>query len=354
VDTFAGSVVVCIAGSSADKEKKIMNKYRTANLPFGLFIKAALTTLACFTVTACISYAPRTLAPALGMSPENFAVNAATVAAPLAAGVDFGFESAVNESDGLSNIAVLPGVRVRSVRAGGAAALAGIQTGDVVLAIDDIPTDHPDALARIALSTASQTEFAFEVRRDTTVFVATVVATPLPGTASRIEELYRADPIATRAGYRTQLVNSTGQGAVTAAEVLRYFPGSPLPGHDIQIGDYIVALNGQPVASAQGLVTRVNQDFAPGAQVELTLVRNNTVLLRELTLWDPGRRVSQVSLGPVFRYEASLDPDRTQLSILDLWLVSLFSYNREGQEKTYSMLGLFKFSSGLEGELATE
>src|SRR5690606_11048961 len=119
---------------------------------------------------------------------------------------------------------------------------------------------------------------------------------------------------------------------------------SPLPRHDIQIGDHIVAVNGQPVTSAQGLVSRFNRDFSPGAQVDLTLLRNNAVLVRTLTLWDPGRRVSQVSLGPVFRYESSLDPDRTQLSILDLWLVSLFSYTREAQEKDYSLLGLFKFS----------
>jgi serine protease Do len=320
----------------------------------GFRIKAAVTALACFTLSACISYAPTELAPAVSMSPENFAVSAEPVAAPVTSGVDFGFESAVNESDGLSNITVLPGVRVRSVRAGGPAALAGIQNGDVVLAVDGIATDHPDALARIALSTASQQEFEFEVRRDTTVFAATVVATPVTETASRLEELYRADPVATKAGYRTQLVNTAERGAVTAAEVLRYFPDSPLPQHDIQIGDHIVAVDGQPVASAQGLVTSFNRDFAPGAQVELTLVRNNAVLLRELTLWDADRQLSQVSLGPLFRYERSADPDRTRLSVLDLWVISLFSYNREAQEKDYSMLGLFKWSTGLEGELATE
>jgi predicted metalloprotease with PDZ domain len=344
VDALAGLGVVRVAGSCADKEKNIMKNY----------LKTALTALAWSWLTACISHAPRELAPALDMSPENFAVSAEPVTAPSATGVDFGFESTINESDGLSNITVLPGVRVRSVRAGGPADLAGIQTGDVVLAIDAIPTDHPDALARIALSTTREQEFAFEVRRDTTVFAATVVAIPVTETASRLEELYRADPLASRAGYRTQLVNTTDRGTVTAAEVLRYFPLSPLPQHDVQIGDHIVAVNGQPVASAQGLVTSFNRDFAPGAQVELTLVRNNAVLLRDLTLRDPGRRVSQVSLGPLLRYEASVDPDRTQLSILDLWLLSLFSYNREGQEKNYSMLGLFKFSSGLEGELATE
>jgi S1-C subfamily serine protease len=268
--------------------------------------------------------------------------------------VDFGFESTVNESDGLSNITVLPGVRVRTVRAGGPAALAGIQNGDVVLAIDTMQTDHPDAITRIALSTDSQQEFEFEIRRDTTVFAVTVMAIPFTRNASRLEELYRADPVATRAGYRTQLVNSTDQGVVTAAEVLRYFQSSPLPQHDIQIGDFIIALNGQPVASAQGLITSFNRDHAQGEQVELTLVRNNAVLLRQLTLWDPGRRVSKVTLGPVFRYESSLDPDRTQLTILDLWLISLFSYNREAQEKDYSVLGLLKFSSGLEGELAAE
>lgn len=316
--------------------------------------KAVLAALACAALSACVSYAPKELPPAVSMSPDTLAVSAAPAAEPVAAGVDFGFESAVNESGSLSNLTVLPGVRVRAVRAGGPAALAGIQNGDVVLAVDGIPTDTPDALARIALSTASAQEFRFEVRRDTTVFAATVVAVPHADGASRLEELYRADPLASRAGYRTQLIETAAQGMVTAAEVVRQFPGSPLPQHDVRIGDHIVAVNGQPVASAQALVTRFNRDFAPGATVELTLVRDAAVLQRTLQLWDPGRRVSRVSLWPLFRYQASLDPDRTQLTIVDLWLLSLFSYNREGQEKDYSMLGLLKFSSGLEGELATE
>src|SRR5690606_14860645 len=120
----------------------------------------------------------RQLVPSISLSPEVVVLGPAGDGEAQRGGVNFGLVAAVNESDSLSNLTVLPGVRVRSVTPGGAAALAGIRPGDVILAVDERNTDHPDLLDAIALETRSAQTFNFRVRRNTTVFEATVNARP--------------------------------------------------------------------------------------------------------------------------------------------------------------------------------
>ena len=85
----------------------------------------------------------------------------------------------------------------------------------------------------------------------------------------------------------------------------------------------------------------------------LSVYNGRSIDDKRLTLWNPGRRVSAVSLGPLLHYESSLTPDTNSLSILDLWLFSLYSYNRVDEERSHSVLGLIKFSSDV-GELIEE
>jgi hypothetical protein len=72
-----------------------------------------------------------------------------------------------------------------------------------------------------------------------------------------------------------------------------------------------------------------------------------------LRLWNPGRRISRISLGPLMNFQSSLETDSTQLSIIDLWLFSIYSYQRTESEKSHSVLGLLNFSSNV-GQLAEE
>lgn len=290
-------------------------------------------------LAGCVVRGPAALAPAVSLSAETAALAAA---GPAAARLDFGLEAAVNESDSLLHVAPLPGVRVRAAAPGGPAAAAGIEAGDVVLAVDGTAVDHPDALLALAEAAAGAPPrpMAFTVRRGTVAFEAAVTGRLL-APAPPPRELYRVDPLLTRAGYRTEA------GGVRVAAL---YPQSPLPAAGIGVGDLIVALDGAPARSAQGLIDRLHRERGPGARVELRLA--GEAAPRAARLWDPGRRVSRVALGPLLRYESSLDPDEERLTVLDLWLFSLYSYRRAGEERSWSLLGgLFGFASD-RGELA--
>lgn len=125
----------------------------------------------------------------------------------------------------------------------------------------------------------------------------------------------------------------------------------------MRIGDTILALDGTPVQSAQDFITRVHTEHGLGDTVRLSVLRDDGIQneLREVSvpLWDPGRRVSRVSLGPLLRYESSISPQQTRFTVGDLWLFSLFNYQHAEGEKEYSVLGLFRFATGY-GELVED
>ncbi|MEX2333362.1 MAG: PDZ domain-containing protein, partial [Pseudohongiella sp.] len=104
------------------------------------------TVLLCLiSLSACVSHEPLQRVPTLSLSPENVVLSGGT-GAPQTAGINFGLTGGINESDSLTNISVLPGIRVRAVAPGGAAERAGIRAGDVILRIDGDDSNHPDVL----------------------------------------------------------------------------------------------------------------------------------------------------------------------------------------------------------------
>jgi serine protease Do len=179
-----------------------------------------------------------------------------------------------------------------------------------------------------------------------------VSARPIADDRAPPVELYRADPISTRAGYTTELLESGGQ-QLSGARIVELFPESPLPSYGLRINDVILALNGQTVQTAQGFINSIHNRHSPGDTVTLTYVRDGRVVEQRVRLWDPGRRLSRLNLWPLVTYESSLVPDRTRLSIIDLWLFSLFTYQHTEGEKEYRFLGLFRVATGY-GELLEE
>ncbi len=304
-------------------------------------------------LSACASYEPRQLVPSITLSPEDIVLSTFEGSSVQRGGVNFGMVTAINESDSLTNISILPGVRVRSVTPGGAAALAGIRAGDVILSIDQRETNHPDLIDALALQTVNEQTFNFEVRRNTTVFAATVTARPAIDERVAPVELYRADPVATRAGYTTDLLQINGQHNLAGARIVEIFEQSPLSDAGLLIGDTIIAVNNIPVESAQGFINLIHNNHQLGDTVTLTVARDQRVSDRRLQLWDPGRKLSRLSLWPLVSYESTLTPQRTRLTILDLWLISLFDYQHVDGEKTYNILGLFRVASGY-GDLQEE
>lgn len=306
---------------------------------------------------ACISHEPRQLVPSINLSPDN-TLFSTTGDTARSGGVDFGFRTAPAEGDTLGNVAELPGVQVRSVSPGSPADMAGIISGDVILAIDQREINHPDLLDAIALEIDEARTLRAEVRRDTAVFTTILNVSPDSAAQAEAVELYRSDPILLRAGFTTELLDSVSGEDLSGARIVRLFPESPLVSAGFREDDIILSVNEQLVASAQGLVSHIHRNHQPGDQLTLSYTRayaradegDYQVYHQTIELWHPGRRLSRLSLWPLWVYESSLDPDRTRFTLGDLWLFSLFSYNREAGEREYSILGLFRTATGY-GEL---
>ncbi len=301
-------------------------------------------------LTGCISYDSALLVPSITMSAEDVILQ--ETRSGNSTQLNFGLDVGLNESDSLVNVEILPGVRVRNTTVNGPAYLAGIQAGDIILSVNDMKTDHPDALLAIQRQIDNRTEFTFKVRRNSTVFEVTITGNVMEQN-SPARELYRADPLATRAGYRTELVTIRGQADVAAARVTEIFPNSPLPVAGINTGDLVLAVNGATVNSAQGLITKLNRDYEFGEQVQVSFFDGREIRVAPVKLWDPGSRISRISLGPLLQYNSSLSPQSIRLSLLDFWLFAVYSYSRIEGERAHSFFGVLNFTSDY-GELVEE
>lgn len=307
-------------------------------------------------INGCVSYTPRSIAPHINLSPENM-----LLAVDSDKSLDFGMEVMSNESDTLDNLEVLPGIRIRSIRPEGAAEKAGLKRGDIILSINDIKTNHPDALATI-YETSKAEQFVFTVRRDTTVF-DTIIKVPKATNTADPEERYRAEPLKTRAGYRTELIQpgSDSIKKIVVARIAQLWPDSPLTKAGIEVGDAVVSVDNNPVESAQDLVDRLINNYEFGEDVVFSILKKDSTNTSELknikvALWDPGRKITKLNLYPLFTYEAKLNPDKTRFSFIDFGIVSLFNYERDEGERSYSFIRYFyikliRFQSGNRGEL---
>lgn len=168
--------------------------------------------LVCGLLTGCVSYEPRLLVPNITLSPDDLQLSQPASQAENTGGVEFGLSVTVNESDSLFNIEVLPGVRVREVATGGPADLAGLQAGDVILAVNGTEVNQPDSLEALARQGQQATEFIFRIRRGTAVLESNLVGRPRATAGAPLRELYRSDPLATRANYETTLLQVRDRG----------------------------------------------------------------------------------------------------------------------------------------------
>ncbi|HIF75400.1 MAG TPA: PDZ domain-containing protein [Porticoccaceae bacterium] len=341
---MANIVLIYCGFDVADQTKEnVMRKFNHK-----ASVKCCLIVTLSMSMIACINYEPAVLIPAITLSAEDISLRSDQPGS----GVDFGLDVSLNESDSLANVEILPGIRVRSVSNNSVADSAGIRVGDIILSIDGIASNNPDILLAAQENTDADTELKFRVRRNTTVFETGLTGRLRGGNSAPIE-LFRIDPLASRAAYQTQLINIAGRSGMAAARIVEIYPKSPLLVAEIGIDDIVVALNEVEVNSAQGLVNDLNQNKALGESVIFSIFDGETISNKTVKLWDPGRRISRLSLGPVLQYNSSLSPKRSNLNILDFWLFSLYEYNQIEEEKSHSLFGIFNFISDY-GELTEE
>jgi len=275
-------------------------------------------------------------------------------------GAFLGLKTEENDSGSLDALFFMPGARVTRVIENSPASAAGLRAGDIVLALDTQAVNDPAALDALVARGAPGTGVVLSVQRGDTVFDVPATLAAMGGgaaAAAPAEPLFLLDPARTRAGWAT-----TPQGVLLASVA----PDAPVTRAGLAVGDVVTELDGEPVVSARQLIRRL-VILSPGTTVRFTVL--DATNLQELTAAEvtPGPREVEVTLQEqptrvtgltvpiLFGYEASPDGKRTNLEVIDLWVICLFQYEREEQERHYTILNLFgwhvfSFSAG-EGEL---
>ena len=310
---------------------------------------AVLLMVVAVTLPGCVSSQETGVPPSIAVSPEDLVLFPGDEPPPVTGAL--GLMVSDHESDSLEQLEVLPGARVSEVVPGGAAALAGLRVGDVILSVNDVTTNGRDAFETVIRDVADGARLRLEVRRDTTAFATHLDVQRAPAGAAAARKLYRVDPVRTRAGYRSVLMEEQGARR-TAAEVVKLFPRSPLPEAGVQPGDRILAVNGVAVASAHDLVRRLLEDHEPGQNISVDLARGDARHTVELELWAPPRKITRVTVPIIFDYECDPGKGSLRWTFVNLWIFPLLGYERDGGEREYRFL-LFRFGTGF-GELVEE
>ncbi len=257
-------------------------------------------------------------------------------------GAFLGLKTRENLAGGFDALDFQPGLRVTQVVERSPAALAGCEPGDVLLSFGGRATDDPETLEALLAETKAETKVLLEVQRGDTVFEVSVLLGERDGGGpSGAEPVRRLDPARSRAGWRT---DRGGARLVASHE------DAPFPAAGVPLGSLVTALDGEPVGSARSLIRALEQR-APGSRVEVAFQdpegaeRTSTV-----TLQDQPTQVTRFSIPILMTYDADVEGERTSFVLLDLWLLSLLRYEREGEERRWRFLRFFQFSTGV-GEL---
>ncbi len=247
-------------------------------------------------------------------------------------GAFLGVRGSENDSGSLDDWFADPGVRVDAVVENSPAARADLRAGDLLLALGDHELEDPRTLDAL-LARFAPGDVVLRFRRGDAVLEATATLTPVDGARPPPDPLWLIEPLRTRAGYRTV---PDGVRLVTAAD------DSPLLRAGVPVGARLLALDGEPLVSDRQLVRRL-RDLPPGGRVTLRVDDGSGARDVRLRLFAVPRRVTHAGVPILFDYESTPDGERQRLSLLDLWFLQLFRYERTGAERTWVFLELFGF-----------
>jgi len=262
-------------------------------------------------------------------------------ALPAQAGTAFlGLEVRENNSGSLDDLSFDPGVRVHRVVDGSPASAAGVRIDDVVLSFEGVELAVPEDLDALIGRASGGDRVALQVQRGDTVFDLEVTLRGAGGDeAPAVNEAFVLDPARTAGAW------GTSDGAVLVSRAKR----GPVRG--LPVGARVIALDGDPIVSGRGLVKRVVA-LAPGTRVTFTVAFPDGGDPRDVdvSLLDAGRRTTRFSIPVLATYDATADRERENFVLLDLYVISLFRYQRDGTEKSWSILRFFQFAGDV-GEL---
>lgn len=260
-----------------------------------------------------------------------------------APGVFLGLEVRENDSGSLDDLFFAPGARVIEVVAGSPAEASGLRVGDVLLAVagEEI-LDAASLAAR--LQQLGPGPCALEVQRGDAVFEVPAELRAVEGQVATAEAVAVVDPTRTLARWR-----DAGGGAGLEAR----HPEGPVARAGIPVGAVVTALDDRPIRSARTLV-RTLRAAAPGQRVQLTYRTAQGADARaEVELFEPTEVLLEAGLPVLASYQHDPGAQRTEWTLLDLWLIWLLRYERDGEEHRWSALRFLRWSTGV-GELGAE
>ncbi len=249
-----------------------------------------------------------------------------------------------NDSGSLESLSFDPGVRITAVAQGSPASEAGLRIGDVLLELAGTVVHDPGELSNMLAELEPGAAVQAQVQRGDSGFAIELTPRAMGGADAAPERLWRADPARSQAGWLA------GQGGVV---LVTSDPDGPFPRAGVDVGDVVLALNGSRVMSDLDLVQRL-QAQPEGGRVDVTFLDSKSGSEKEarVKLASPPRRVTGFNVPVLTNYSSDPEGKQTSFVLVDLWLISLLRYERDGVEKRWSILRFFRFSSGI-GELGS-
>lgn len=258
-------------------------------------------------------------------------------------GAFLGVEVRANDSGTLDSLSFDPGVRVTQVIENSPASSVGLEVGDILIAVNGQELFDAEALDALLLAVETGAQLELDVQRGDTAWRVSVATEERIAAGSTAPDLlYLVDPQRSRAGWRT-----TPGGVRLVASG----PDAPFTSAGIELGATVVRIEDEPMRSARSLLAYLQSRDA-GDEVKVDYLKlDDSESSTVVTLFEADRQVTLASIPVLFHYESDIDSDNSKFVLLDLWILSLFRYERTGHEREWTLLSLFSFATG-QGELS--
>lgn len=270
---------------------------------------------------------------------------ASEASAPAAAFIGLALEE--NVSGSIDDLAIADGLRVARVEKGSPAEAVGVKRGDLITKVDGVALVGLDQWQAVLDGTARGDVLRLEVDRSGALSEVDVTARTQGGAElpapRRFVERVRGKLV----------VESVAEPDVTGARVVELLPSSPFRAAGFAVDDVIVAIDGVDIRAASELI-RALEAAEPGATV---VVRRDGAGAGaddvSVELLDRPRVLTGLGLPILFHFDRDLTTDTTEFALVDLWLIALYDYRRQGEARRHRILRWIRWQTG-EGNLSEE